>query len=416
MRAKCRRLKAEHGLALIVVDYLQLVSVGGPHREPAAGAVGDQPLDEGAREGARLPGHRAVAALARARGAHRQAPAAVGPSRVRHGRHARGAGRRTARPDPRARRHDARGRGAVDDGGRSVARAATRSGSSAAGRCSTCGWRAAVASAPPRSTACSAQRLEASRGAAGGDRDRARRRIPSRRPGRWPDDRLVAARPSGRRRQLPRPPAAALHHRVGGEQSSCHRGGARASSGATVNRHEGRGAWHQLVISGNGNRWHPAGVGLWLRELGIFGSARTRSGCRADVFALANDQRGAPAAAPLGDGRDDLPSQAGRRGSAARQLLDQQPRPGARTSRRSCCASASSRGIHTVHAEATHRPVPRRGVSGAEAQRRFLRRDRGVRAAGRAGRRRWQRLSRHVEPNPNVDTLPLEVFAEVRVR
>ena len=29
MRAKCRRLKAEHGLSLIVVDYLQLVSSSG---------------------------------------------------------------------------------------------------------------------------------------------------------------------------------------------------------------------------------------------------------------------------------------------------------------------------------------------------------------------------------------------------
>jgi replicative DNA helicase len=29
MRAKCRRLKAEHGLGLVVVDYLQLVSAPG---------------------------------------------------------------------------------------------------------------------------------------------------------------------------------------------------------------------------------------------------------------------------------------------------------------------------------------------------------------------------------------------------
>src|SRR6185436_13835104 len=29
MRAKCRRLKAEHGLGLVVVDYLQLVSASG---------------------------------------------------------------------------------------------------------------------------------------------------------------------------------------------------------------------------------------------------------------------------------------------------------------------------------------------------------------------------------------------------
>ena len=36
---------------------------------------------------------------------------------------------------------------------------------------------------------------------------------------------------------------------------------AREEFGAIVKRHPGRGRWHQLVISGNGNRWHPAGVG-----------------------------------------------------------------------------------------------------------------------------------------------------------
>ena len=46
---------------------------------------------------------------------------------------------------------------------------------------------------------------------------------------------------------------------------------AREEFGCTVTRYAGRGAWHQLLISGNGNRWHPAGVGAWLRALGIFG-------------------------------------------------------------------------------------------------------------------------------------------------
>ena len=32
MRAKCRRLKAEHGLSLIIVDYLQLMSGYGKWR------------------------------------------------------------------------------------------------------------------------------------------------------------------------------------------------------------------------------------------------------------------------------------------------------------------------------------------------------------------------------------------------
>jgi replicative DNA helicase len=46
---------------------------------------------------------------------------------------------------------------------------------------------------------------------------------------------------------------------------------ASSEFGVKVNRHAGRDNWHQLVFSGNGNRWHPAGINLWLRELGIFG-------------------------------------------------------------------------------------------------------------------------------------------------
>jgi len=60
--------------------------------------------------------------------------------------------------------------------------------------------------------------------------------------------------------------------------------------GCTVNRHEGRGAWHQLVISGNGNRWHPNGVNLWLRKLGIFGQRSHEKHLPEDVFRFSNRQ------------------------------------------------------------------------------------------------------------------------------
>jgi replicative DNA helicase len=40
--------------------------------------------------------------------------------------------------------------------------------------------------------------------------------------------------------------------------------------GVKVNRHEGRGNWHQLVFSGDGNRWHPKGLNLWLKQIGVF--------------------------------------------------------------------------------------------------------------------------------------------------
>ncbi|MCI5219193.1 MAG: intein-containing replicative DNA helicase, partial [Candidatus Electrothrix sp. LOE2] len=60
--------------------------------------------------------------------------------------------------------------------------------------------------------------------------------------------------------------------------------------GAIVNRHKGRGNWHQLVISGNGNRWHPKGVGKWLKDLGIFGQRSHEKHLPSGVFQLSDDQ------------------------------------------------------------------------------------------------------------------------------
>jgi replicative DNA helicase len=65
---------------------------------------------------------------------------------------------------------------------------------------------------------------------------------------------------------------------------------ARESFGAKVTRYRGRGAWHQLLISGNGNRWHPAGVNAWLRELGIFGQRSHQKRLPSDVFRLPDRQ------------------------------------------------------------------------------------------------------------------------------
>ena len=46
--------------------------------------------------------------------------------------------------------------------------------------------------------------------------------------------------------------------------------------GADVKWYRGRGNWYQLLLSGNGDRWHPAGVNHWLRELGHLRAAFTR--------------------------------------------------------------------------------------------------------------------------------------------
>src|SRR5213592_1560855 len=63
---------------------------------------------------------------------------------------------------------------------------------------------------------------------------------------------------------------------------------ARDEFGCLVKRYAGRGAWHQLLISGNGNRWHPGGVNGWLRALGIFGQRSYQKRIPEAVFQLSN--------------------------------------------------------------------------------------------------------------------------------
>jgi replicative DNA helicase len=65
LTARARRLKRTAGLDLLIIDYLQLITMGGASRqdEPRAGGLGDHPGPEGAGQGALDPGHRAGPAL-----------------------------------------------------------------------------------------------------------------------------------------------------------------------------------------------------------------------------------------------------------------------------------------------------------------------------------------------------------------
>jgi replicative DNA helicase len=62
--------------------------------------------------------------------------------------------------------------------------------------------------------------------------------------------------------------------------------------GSTVTRHAGRGNWHQLVIANNGNRWHAAGVGAWLKGLGIWNQRSHQKHLPSAVFQLSDAQIG----------------------------------------------------------------------------------------------------------------------------
>jgi replicative DNA helicase len=60
--------------------------------------------------------------------------------------------------------------------------------------------------------------------------------------------------------------------------------------GVTVNRHESsKGSWHQLVFSGNGNRWSAKGIGAWFKALGIFNQRSKEKIIPRQIFRLNNE-------------------------------------------------------------------------------------------------------------------------------
>jgi replicative DNA helicase len=105
---------------------------------------------------------------------------------------------------------------------------------------------------------------------------------------RWPDSRVILlGHLIGDGSYLTHQP---LRYTTASEANSAVVKAAAEEFGCTVNRHPGKGNWHQLVISGNGNRWHPAGVNLWLRELGIFNQRSAQKHVPPQVFRLPDDQ------------------------------------------------------------------------------------------------------------------------------
>ena len=187
---------------------------------------------------------------------------------------------------------------------------------------------------------------------------------------------------------------------------------AALAMGSTVQRIAGRGQWHQLLISGNGHRWQAAGVGAWLKGLGLFNQRSHEKRLPTELLQLDNasiglflrhlwatdgcihvrpaEQRGAHRIyfATCSQGlAHDVAALLLRLGIVARLRKTVQPS-----------------GHHWLWSV---------DVSGASAQLQFLTvvGAFGPRCAPAQALR--QRLE-SVQSNTNVDTLPIEVFAQVR--
>ena len=181
--------------------------------------------------------------------------------------------------------------------------------------------------------------------------------------------------------------------------------------GATVNRHAGRGNWHQLVISGNGNRWHPQGVNRWLRELGVFDQRSHQKRLPPAVFRLGNDQTALLLRHLWATDGSIHVRKVGDRG-APRVYFSTCSEGLARDVASLLMRFGIMARIRSVVQE-KYRPVFNVDVSGAAQQRLFLERIGVAGARVAAGQVLTNALS-DVATNPNVDTLPQEIFTQVR--
>ena len=183
------------------------------------------------------------------------------------------------------------------------------------------------------------------------------------------------------------------------------------SLGSSVKRYRGRRNWHQLLISDNGNRWQAAGVGKWLKALGIFNQRSHEKRIPGAAFQLGNQQ-------------------------IALLLRHLWAADGCIHTRQS-----KQRGSHSVYYSTTskelaldvaalllrfgvvarignsqksgYRPSYQVQVSGAAQQRLFLERI-GAFGPKLEPAERLRDTLANVEANPNVDTLPSSSFRRVK--
>jgi replicative DNA helicase len=180
--------------------------------------------------------------------------------------------------------------------------------------------------------------------------------------------------------------------------------------GGTVKRYAGRGKWHQLLISGNGNRWHAAGVGAWLKGLGIFNQRSHQKHLPADVFQFSDVQIGLLLRHLWATDGCIHVSREQKRGHTAAHF-----------------SSCSERLVQEVAAlllrlgivgrirqvrQDGYSPLYSVHVSGSEQQALFLARVGAFGPREAPARLLAERIAT-MRSNPNVDTVPKQVFGEV---
>ncbi len=183
--------------------------------------------------------------------------------------------------------------------------------------------------------------------------------------------------------------------------------------GVKVNRHESKGNWHQLVFSGNGNRWHPAAINLWLRQLGVFDNRSCEKHFPREIFQLNNHQ----AALFLQhlwatDGTIFTPKKESR--TAPRIAFSTNSRQLAEDVAHLLLRFEIVARIRKVN-QGKHRPMFTVDVSGTRDQLVFLDKI-GSFGEKRKDAAKLEAFLSGIVPNTNSDTVPKEIFDIVRAR
>jgi replicative DNA helicase len=291
IRAKCRRLKAEHGLGLIVVDYLQLVSGAGKVENRQQEIASISRSMKGLAKELSVPVI-ALSQLSRAPETRTEKRPQLSDLRecvtgdtlvvLADGRRVPIRDLVGARPEVVAISvPDGRLVRATTDrvwrvGKRPVFRVRLASGRSIRATLRHRFW------GPEGWTQLRQLRV--------GDRVAiARRLLEPVQPDVWPDARVaLLGQLIGDGSYLNNAPM--RYTTASEDNSSAVTAAAGDEFGCEVKRYRGRRSWHQLLISGNGNRWHPAGVNAWLRELGVFGQRSHEKRVPCAAFRLGNQQ------------------------------------------------------------------------------------------------------------------------------
>jgi replicative DNA helicase len=166
-----------------------------------------------------------------------------------------------------------------------------------------------------------------------------------------------------------------------------------------------------LVISGNGNRWHPAGVGKWLKDLGIFGQRSHEKHLPAAVFTLSNEQV-AILLRHLWATDGTISQRKGSEGAQTQVHFSTCSRRLAHDVAALLLRLGIVARLRVVFTD-KYRPLYSVSVSGLEAQQKFADLVGGFGPKAAAAQAMATRLA-SIHANTNVDTLPIEVFAAVR--